>query len=131
MWLQVAIERRRFNVCFSFGLQSLVTLPLPSRLHCHLNCPYFSVIGGILKLMLSLAVEDVDSSNNVIQTVENCLKSTAETIKNVVEKCDDFLKKREVTEQVVNVIEVSAVSIPIKHHSVLYSHCHRQLFLSE
>lgn len=109
MWLQFLLNNNKINcgVYLLIEFQSSVTLPLPSRLHCHLECPYFQIIGGILKLMDGLAKEDVDTSVKIIQTIKDCLKITAESLKELIEKCEGFWKKREVMERVVNVIEVS------------------------
>ncbi|KAK5638702.1 hypothetical protein RI129_012997 [Pyrocoelia pectoralis] len=97
--------------------QNLVTLPLPSRLHSHLNCRYFEILGQLFNLFVNIAVEDTTNCSTIVTDVENNFKClTNEVVEGVEQQnqsSDCYWKRRSVLETVVNAVEIISLSATI------------------
>ncbi|KRT80487.1 hypothetical protein AMK59_8549, partial [Oryctes borbonicus] len=94
--------------------QDQVTLPLPSRLHAHLDVPYFKILGTLYQFYIHIAAEEMDTSNGI----ENDVKNTLDEVINGIEyrinsdckSADPLWHQRVTMERVVNVTEVLSIS---------------------
>lgn len=91
--------------------QNQITLPLPSRLHNHLICPYHQIITNLFNLLISLATEDLNTSNAVLQTITESFNDMSNTIKEKISNSATFWLKRDTMEFVVNCVEITCISV--------------------
>lgn len=88
-----------------------MTLPLPSRLHGHLDVPYFKILGTLYEFYIHIASEDSEMSNNgFINNIKEVLEETLNIVKHKIKtenEREDYLWTRRITiEHIVNVAEV-------------------------
>ncbi|KAK4877771.1 hypothetical protein RN001_010277 [Aquatica leii] len=97
--------------------QNLVTMPLPSRLHSHLNCRYFEILAQLFNLLVNIATEDVKSYNSIVLDVQNNFRDLTRDVVNVVDQLkqsnDFYWNRRHVLEIVVNTVEIISLSATI------------------
>ncbi|KAF5280729.1 hypothetical protein FQA39_LY18012 [Lamprigera yunnana] len=97
--------------------QNLITLPLPSRLHSHLNCRYFEILAQMFHLLVNIANEDMKSYNAIVLDVQSNFKDVISRVVNTVDELkqlsDCYWNRRHVLETVVNVVEIISLSVTI------------------
>lgn len=92
------------------NFQNQITLPLPSRLHNHLLCPYHHIISNFFHLLISLALEDTTASCSTLKTVKESLAAMLDSVRGRISEASTFSSKRDAMEYVVNCVEVACVS---------------------
>ncbi|KAF5281675.1 hypothetical protein FQR65_LT14605 [Abscondita terminalis] len=97
--------------------QNLITMPLPSRLHSHLNCRYFEILAQMFNLLVNIATEDAKSYNPIVLDVQNNFRELENDVVNVVDRLkqsnDFYWNRRQVLETVVNAVEITSLSATI------------------
>ncbi|KAB0791042.1 hypothetical protein PPYR_02842 [Photinus pyralis] len=97
--------------------QNLVTSPLPSRLHSHLDCRYFEILGQLFNLFVNISVEDTANCGAIVTDVQSNFKRLTGVVVDLVgqqrRSGDCYWKRRSVLETVVNAVEIISLSATI------------------
>lgn len=90
-----------------------LTLPLPSRLHSHLNCPYFEVVYNLFRVFLAISLEDVEVVSSILESLKSALTKALTAVKDRISKSANFRTKRDAMEYVVNLVEILCISVTL------------------
>ncbi|CAG9862424.1 unnamed protein product [Phyllotreta striolata] len=94
--------------------QSILPLPLPSRLHGALLAPYYSVFTSFFEFLLAISSDDSNLLDKRTKIVEDELDKLTNVLReNTLKKSNDFFDKRKSMEIAVNCVEIISISCVI------------------
>lgn len=89
--------------------QSLINMPLPSRLHAFQKAPYVDVLGEFFKLIEVVASDGekiMENANGIQDAMKNIVEDIVKAIDDQNNSTDFYWGNREILEYVVNIVEV-------------------------
>ncbi|CAH1985848.1 unnamed protein product [Acanthoscelides obtectus] len=90
--------------------ESLIPLPLPSRLHGALSVPYLAVFSSFYDLLIKLCEEPEDASKSTKKVTDSLDELTRCLDENTLKKPNNLLDKRKSMETAVNCVEVISIA---------------------
>ncbi|XP_044764345.1 phagocyte signaling-impaired protein [Coccinella septempunctata] len=87
-----------------------ITLPLPSRIHCALECPYQTILGNLFKFLVGLVKQEKEIYDELLTVIKTELNNLIENVDSMIKQTVDFLQLRTTMEFVVNNVEIVCIA---------------------